>query len=54
MNSIALIFTRLHLSMLLIECQTARSLDNLPQMTHPRSSDLVVDKRTKNNLFSSG
>ena len=27
------------------------ALDNSPQSTRPRSSDSVVDKRTKNNLY---
>ena len=33
------------------ECQTTRPLDNSPQKTHPWSSDLLVDKRMKNNLY---
>ena len=33
------------------ECQTTRLLDNWPQTTWPQSSDLVVDKRMKNNLY---
>ena len=33
------------------ECQTTRPLDNSPQTTRPRSSDSIVDKRTKNNLY---
>ena len=33
------------------ECQTTRPLDNSPQTTRPQSSDSVVDKRTKNNLY---
>ena len=30
---------------------TTCPLDNSPETTHPRSSDLVVDKRMKNNLY---
>ena len=34
------------------ECQTTRPLDNSPQTTCPaRTSDLVVDKGTKNNFY---
>ena len=36
------------------KCQTTRPLDNSPETTRTRSSDSVVDKRTKNNLFGSG
>ena len=36
------------------KCQTTRPLDNLPQTTRSWSSDSVVDKRIKNNLFGSG
>ena len=33
------------------ECRTTRPLDNSPQTTRTQSTDLVVDKRTKNNLY---
>ena len=36
------------------ECQTTCPQDNSSQTTRPRSSDSVVDKRKKNDLFGSG
>ena len=33
------------------KCQTTRPLDNSPQTTCPGSSDSIVDKRTKINLY---